>query len=155
MNWISSRSCLWNGLVRYRRYHVCLFCCFFLLVFFHYGRFSVYCQFTDCLWYTLFFLLRYHYYYNLLLMLAAASLWGSCAQNQAYFTRAVNKANAMGAKVGIYTSASQWAPIACGWTGLSGYPLWYAHYDNKYVDSILQSLLCFIPSPLWVCVHQP
>lgn len=33
--------------------------------------------------------------------------------------------------VGIYTSASQWNPIACGSTALSGHPIWYAHYDNN------------------------
>ena len=34
-------------------------------------------------------------------------------------------------KVGVYSSASQWSPIMCGWTGASSHQLWYAHYDNN------------------------
>lgn len=32
---------------------------------------------------------------------------------------------------GIYTSSSQWSPIAGGSTALSKYPLWYPHYDSS------------------------
>jgi hypothetical protein len=35
----------------------------------------------------------------------------------------------MGVEVGIYTSESQWEPIACGSTAFSHLKLWYPHYD--------------------------
>ena len=61
----------------------------------------------------------------------APNLWGSCAQNHAFFKAAVDEAHAMGEKPAIYSSASQWGPIMCGYTGFSHLPLWYAHYDGR------------------------
>lgn len=61
----------------------------------------------------------------------APRLWGSCAENQKFFAAAVKEAESMGVKPAIYSSASQWAPIMCGYTGFSHLPLWYAHYDGR------------------------
>ena len=61
----------------------------------------------------------------------APNLWGSCAENQKFFEAAVNEVHAMGEKPAIYSSASQWGPIMCGYTGFSNLPLWYAHYDGR------------------------
>ncbi|EGG24960.1 glycoside hydrolase family 25 protein [Cavenderia fasciculata] len=53
------------------------------------------------------------------------------ADNQAFFNSMVAGAHAVGAKVGIYTSASQWIPIMGNWAGGASFPLWYAHYDDN------------------------
>jgi len=56
--------------------------------------------------------------------------WSSQSFNQNWFTQAVNQARSMGVTIGVYTSASQWAPIMGNFNGGSAYPLWYAHYDG-------------------------
>ncbi|KAK5577205.1 hypothetical protein RB653_002145 [Dictyostelium firmibasis] len=48
-----------------------------------------------------------------------------------FFESLVSGLQAVGAHIGIYTSASQWEPIMGGYTGGSGFPLWYAHYDGN------------------------
>jgi len=51
--------------------------------------------------------------------------------NQNFFEALRDEVVASGATLGIYSSASQWGPIfGSGYTGGSGYPLWYAHYDG-------------------------
>jgi len=57
--------------------------------------------------------------------------YSSKADNIKFFEGLVTQAKLMGQKVGVYSSASQWIPIFGGYTGGSGYPLWYAHYDNQ------------------------
>eukprot|EP01132_Coremiostelium_polycephalum_P000941 gene941-1193_t len=56
---------------------------------------------------------------------------GDQAANQAFFNDMVAGAKAVGAHVGVYTSASQWIPIMGDWSGGASFPLWYAHYDNN------------------------
>ncbi|KYR00374.1 glycoside hydrolase family 25 protein [Tieghemostelium lacteum] len=56
---------------------------------------------------------------------------GDQSSNAAFFADMVSGAQALGAHIGIYTSASQWIPIMGGYTGGSGFPLWYAHYDDN------------------------
>ena len=34
-------------------------------------------------------------------------------------------------RIGIYANNWSWNDVVGGWTGLSKYPLWYAHYDGK------------------------
>jgi hypothetical protein len=48
-----------------------------------------------------------------------------------FFSEAADEIVKQGYKVGIYSSASQWAPIMCGYQGFKHLPLWYAHYDGK------------------------
>eukprot|EP01133_Synstelium_polycarpum_P004256 gene4256-4966_t len=52
-------------------------------------------------------------------------------ENQAFFNSMLDGASAVGAKVGVYTSESQWVPIMGDWSGGSAYPLWYAHFDGS------------------------
>lgn len=64
-----------------------------------------------------------------------------------------------GATIGIYTSNSQWSPITGGSTALSKYPLWYPHYDNKYVFSLwiylsFDNSMVFIPL-FFFCDYSP
>lgn len=41
----------------------------------------------------------------------------------------------MGVKVGVYTNLNNWKEIVgLDFSGLSKYPLWYAHYDGKEVS---------------------
>jgi len=57
---------------------------------------------------------------------------GNQAANQAFFNDLVSGAEAMGAHIGIYTSASQWIPImGSSFTAGSKFPLWYANYDGE------------------------
>eukprot|EP00005_Dracoamoeba_jomungandri_P002001 CAMPEP_0174250800 /NCGR_PEP_ID=MMETSP0439-20130205/847_1 /TAXON_ID=0 /ORGANISM="Stereomyxa ramosa, Strain Chinc5" /LENGTH=212 /DNA_ID=CAMNT_0015330963 /DNA_START=76 /DNA_END=714 /DNA_ORIENTATION=+ len=52
--------------------------------------------------------------------------------NQRFITEMVGNLTSRGAKVGIYTSYYNWESIVgLDWTGVSRYPLWYAHYDNS------------------------
>ena len=59
--------------------------------------------------------------------------WSSSqASNQAFITTLADTLASKGAKIGIYTSYYNWSSIVgLGWTGMSKYPLWYAHYDNN------------------------
>jgi len=58
--------------------------------------------------------------------------WSSSpANNIAFMKELLAEAGNQGLHIGIYTSESQWQPIMNGWTGGSGYPLWYAHYDGN------------------------
>ena len=60
-----------------------------------------------------------------------AQYWGSSkAENCNFIREMAAKATALGKKVGIYSSASQWGPI-CDSHDFSSYPIWYAHYDNN------------------------
>jgi GH25 family lysozyme M1 (1,4-beta-N-acetylmuramidase) len=61
--------------------------------------------------------------------------WKDQSYNQNFFTGLVKQAQAMGLKLGVYTSRSQWTPIMGNWNGGSAFPLWYAHYDNKHTFS--------------------
>ena len=65
------------------------------------------------------------------------------ASNRAWMSQALSQATAMGVKIGVYTSASQWIPIMGSWSGASHYPLWYAHYDGR------QSFSDFSPFGGW------
>lgn len=56
----------------------------------------------------------------------------SHAHNQEFFEALVKKAQAGGAKVGVYTSKYMWELImGSSYTGGSSFPLWYSHYDDK------------------------
>eukprot|EP01147_Barroeca_monosierra_P004832 gene4832-8679_t len=55
----------------------------------------------------------------------------SKSENRNFFTELAKRAKHHGIAVGVYTSASQWGPIMGEWSGGSGYPLWYAHYDGS------------------------
>eukprot|EP01114_Cavostelium_apophysatum_P023284 TRINITY_DN8722_c0_g1_i2.p1 TRINITY_DN8722_c0_g1~~TRINITY_DN8722_c0_g1_i2.p1 ORF type:complete len:505 (+),score=91.26 TRINITY_DN8722_c0_g1_i2:30-1517(+) len=57
--------------------------------------------------------------------------WGSQQENVNFMQGMLSAAKSQGISVGIYTSSSQWEPIMGSWTGGSGYPLWYAHYDGQ------------------------
>jgi hypothetical protein len=59
----------------------------------------------------------------------APNLWGQCSENVAFLQEMVAAGERMGVEVGIYTSESQWQPIACGSTVFSHLKLWYPHYD--------------------------
>ncbi|EGC31899.1 hypothetical protein DICPUDRAFT_39207 [Dictyostelium purpureum] len=50
--------------------------------------------------------------------------------NAKFFEGLVAGGKKAGAKIGVYTSASQWEPIMGSYTGGKDFPLWYAHYDN-------------------------
>lgn len=57
--------------------------------------------------------------------------WSSNTSNNVNFIQAmVNELNALGVHFGIYTSKSQWTPIAGGSTAFKTYPLWYPHYES-------------------------
>jgi len=57
--------------------------------------------------------------------------WSSSPSANVNFIQGmVDEGNNRGVVLGIYTSNSQWSPIAGGSTQFSGYPLWYPHYDN-------------------------
>ena len=61
----------------------------------------------------------------------------SCSANVTFLHRVFDTAERLwtgcGHKncVGMYTSESQWTPIACGDTSFSHYPLWWPRYDGK------------------------
>ena len=59
--------------------------------------------------------------------------WSSnLAANQAFITTLANTLAGHGAKIGIYSSYYNWeAIVGLSWTGMSKYPLWYAHYDDN------------------------
>lgn len=59
--------------------------------------------------------------------------WGSdLAANQQFILSLANTLQSSGANVGIYTSYYNWeAIVGLDWTGVSQFPLWYAHYDNN------------------------
>ena len=57
--------------------------------------------------------------------------WMDQASNRNFFASMVSGGQAAGVRLGVYTSASQWNPIMGSYTGGSGFPLWYAHYDNS------------------------
>jgi GH25 family lysozyme M1 (1,4-beta-N-acetylmuramidase) len=51
--------------------------------------------------------------------------------NTDFISRITERGRARGVSMGIYTSYSQWSPITGNSNALSGYPLWYPHYDNN------------------------
>lgn len=52
--------------------------------------------------------------------------------NQGFITTMASTLKGLGQHVGIYSSYYNWQSIVgLGWTGVSEYPLWYAHYDNN------------------------
>jgi len=55
----------------------------------------------------------------------------SCSSNVAFIQGLVDAAKSLGVTVGIYSSESQWTPIACGSTQFSNLQIWYAHYDGS------------------------
>jgi len=58
--------------------------------------------------------------------------WSSDPNTNIRFINAmISQARAVGVKVGVYSSHSQWQPITGGWTGASSLPIWYAHYDDN------------------------
>ena len=59
--------------------------------------------------------------------------WNSnLVENQNFIVSIVNQLKTLGQVVGIYTSYYNWQSIVgINWTGCSGLPLWYAHYDNN------------------------
>lgn len=52
------------------------------------------------------------------------------SSNVNFIQEMVDEGNRQGVNLGIYTSNSQWSPIAGGSTQFSMYPLWYPHYDS-------------------------
>jgi len=57
--------------------------------------------------------------------------WSNQAYNRDFMNGLLSEARALGLKVGIYSSESQWIPIFGNWNGGAAYPLWYAHYDGS------------------------
>jgi len=52
--------------------------------------------------------------------------------NQRFISTLADTLAAKGAKIGIYTNLYNWGSIVgSGWSAMSKYPLWYAHYDNS------------------------
>lgn len=51
--------------------------------------------------------------------------YSSCQDNINFIATLADTAKARGVRVGIYTSNSQWGPIACDSDGFGEYPLWY------------------------------
>jgi GH25 family lysozyme M1 (1,4-beta-N-acetylmuramidase) len=78
-----------------------------------------------------------------------ANYWGTCPQNQVFFEAAGQEVIKQGYKLGIYSGASQWAPIMCGYQGFKQYPMWYAHYDGK------KDFSTFRPYGGWVIPGNP
>jgi len=71
-------------------------------------------------------------YQNIWFDIEGPQYWSSNPQDNINFISAMaQQAKSLGQNVGVYTSNSQWTPITGGWTGLSTYSLWYAHYDNN------------------------
>lgn len=58
--------------------------------------------------------------------------WGSDLNaNRQFALDMVNEVKAAGKNVGIYTSEYNWEEVVgSSWSGLSSYPVWYAHYDK-------------------------
>lgn len=56
--------------------------------------------------------------------------WSTQANNRAFYQGLLAAARSVGAKIGVYSSASQWGPIMGASYNGGGFPLWYAHYDN-------------------------
>jgi len=56
--------------------------------------------------------------------------WRDQNFNRNFFNQLLSQCQKHGFNVGVYSSASQWAPIMGSWTGGSSRPLWYAHYDG-------------------------
>mmetsp|Transcript_5485 Transcript_5485/g.5440 ORF Transcript_5485/g.5440 Transcript_5485/m.5440 type:complete len:211 (+) Transcript_5485:18-650(+) len=58
--------------------------------------------------------------------------WSSnLASNQQFILALANELVNQGQSVGVYTNYYNWQSIVgLGWTGVSQYPLWYAHYDD-------------------------
>lgn len=78
-----------------------------------------------------------------------ANYWGTCAENVKFFKEAADEIKKQGYPVGIYSGASQWAPIMCGNQDFKHYPLWYAHYDGK------RDFSTFRPFGGWVIPGNP
>ena len=58
--------------------------------------------------------------------------WSSNAQSNVDFIQGmVDEGVRQGIVLGIYTSNSQWSPIAGGSSQFASYPLWYPHYDSN------------------------
>jgi GH25 family lysozyme M1 (1,4-beta-N-acetylmuramidase) len=49
----------------------------------------------------------------------------------AFIRDLVNQGEALGIKMGIYSSESQWGPITGNDESFSNYPLWWAYYDGN------------------------
>jgi len=63
--------------------------------------------------------------------------WSSTASNNVKFLHEmVDRAQAKGVSLGIYSSNSQWTPIMGSSHDFASLPLWYAHYDgvDNYSD---------------------
>ena len=56
--------------------------------------------------------------------------WMGQEANREFFNGLVAEGRALGVHLGVYSSASQWNPIFGSFSGGSGLPLWYAHYDG-------------------------
>lgn len=60
-----------------------------------------------------------------------AEYWDSNKQNNVNFlTRMAAEGQKRGISLGVYTSAVQWSAIGGTSTALSGFPLWYPHYQS-------------------------
>lgn len=56
----------------------------------------------------------------------------SAAENQNFIAELANALAAKGASIGVYTNLYNWSTIVgSGWSGMSKYPLFYAHYDDN------------------------
>jgi len=71
-------------------------------------------------------------YTTMWLDIEGSQYWGSQSSNQQFFEDMVNAGRSAGVNLGVYTSSSQWEPIMGSYTGGSGLPLWYAHYDDSH-----------------------
>jgi len=70
------------------------------------------------------------FYNNFWFDIEGSQYWKDSSYNVQWLTSAVAVANALGLKVGIYSSASQWSVIMGPSAAFAKYPLWYAHYDD-------------------------
>eukprot|EP01102_Stenamoeba_stenopodia_P022969 TRINITY_DN9769_c0_g1_i1.p1 TRINITY_DN9769_c0_g1~~TRINITY_DN9769_c0_g1_i1.p1 ORF type:complete len:240 (-),score=52.70 TRINITY_DN9769_c0_g1_i1:95-772(-) len=57
--------------------------------------------------------------------------WNSASDNAQFLAEAVDEADNLGVKVGIYSSEYEWGATVGSYSGLTKYPLWYAHYDDS------------------------
>lgn len=60
-----------------------------------------------------------------------SSCWNDPDSNAEFLAAGVQSAVGAGANVGIYSSEGEWGDTVGNYSGLTQYPLWYAHYDGN------------------------